>query len=198
MPKPIAGSRAMPRRRLRLAVRLPTAESSTEATVKSAPRAARSPPLACVISVQKIRTTPHSPSSAADDEAPAERRAEEERRRRRRPGAATPSSRRRPARKERSARRGRRRRTTRRRGRCPAAPARRGRRANRRSGTPRQRQRASTASAGEGEAKGDAGLGGKVEQLVSDRVPGRAPDDDADREQLPGLQAMHGAPAARP
>ena len=41
-----------------------------------------------------------------------------------------------------------------------------------------------------------ADFGGEAVELVGDRVPRRSPDDDADREQLPGLEAVHGL--ARP
>ena len=62
MPKPIAGSSGTPSARLRLADRLPTAESSTAPTVNTSPSAPRSPLVGRAISGQNIRATPARPS----------------------------------------------------------------------------------------------------------------------------------------
>ncbi len=63
MPKPSAGQNGKAFSRLRLAVRLPTVDSSTDASVNSAPSAAPLRPAALPNSGQKISATPASPSS---------------------------------------------------------------------------------------------------------------------------------------
>ena len=53
------------------------------------------------------------------------------------------------------------------------------------------------AAAGDEKAYRHAELRRQVGELVGDRMPGRAPDQDAAGEQLPGLEAVHGPVSRR-